>query len=116
MTEITDSSGVVWRITDPSTGRAERVTPLPAKSAFRKPSAVVRYFPPEATQGPVDTSLPASVRNIVVLGILAALHGQNKQSPDAARRWLDASYADVSAEVREEVLSMWDAHRYGRAT
>jgi hypothetical protein len=43
---ITDSAGIVWRVTDPTTGRAERVTPLPSRSALRRPMETVRYFRP----------------------------------------------------------------------
>jgi len=105
---------IVWEIVDEKTGEARRLTPLSKTSALRTPGRVVRYFPPEATQGPVDQSLPASIRNIVTLGMFyALLNGVYHKSIDGAKRWLDAAFPDVAAELRAEVLAMYDKKRWG---
>lgn len=113
MTEITDGAGVRWRIVDTTTGRAERITPLPSKPGTRRLPELVRYFPPANTTAPSADNLPASVRNHVIAGMLDALQRQNKLGVDGARKWLASTYADVPPSVRDEVLSLWDRQRFG---
>jgi hypothetical protein len=110
---VTDGAGIAWRITDPATGRAERITPLPGGSTSRRPAQVVRYFPPAATTAPVDHGLPTSVRTVVILGMLEALLSQHPQLSDGARRWLDSTFADTPQSLRDEVFNAWDQRRMG---
>ena len=115
MTEtITDSAGISWRITDPATGRAERVTPLPSRSATRRQSDVVRFFPPVATQAPIDHGVPLSVLGDIKRAMLAHLFEVHPGGTDAIRRAIAGRYPDVPQAIRDEVTETYLAHPLSR--
>jgi hypothetical protein len=100
---ITDSAGVVWRVTDPTTGRAERVTPLPSRSALRRPAETVRYFPPANTTAPVDLGIPRSLLAPAKEYMLRRLFDLQPRGRDAIRKAVNDHFADVHPSVCQEV-------------
>jgi hypothetical protein len=106
---ITDSAGIVWRVTDPATGRAERVTPVPSSRATRRPAETVRYFPPKNTTAPVDHGIPASVLTDVKTAMLRFLHDRRPGGTDAIRKAISDRYPDVHSSLRDEVVATYMA-------
>jgi hypothetical protein len=113
-TILTDGAGIRWRLTDPATGRAERLTPLPGGSTSRRPASRVRYFPPAATTAPVDHAIPRSVLTDVKRAMLIHLHDVHPGGHDAIVREVNGRYPDVPTSLREEVIETYLAHPSSR--
>lgn len=109
-TMVTDSAGIVWCITDPVTGRAERVTPYARKSALAKRAGEdVRYFPPANTVGSFEdrasvlSAIAADPCASMMLVRLIARSGDR----DTSFNELAREYPHIPEPARNRVIDAW---------